>query len=326
MNQATALRHISELDTRLQDETLPPHQENFCEIKSLYSLISIGTERLVAKGLVPQELWETMRVPYMGGRFSFPVKYGYSLVGKVVTDGHSLFGKTVHLLHPHQNRCQVTTSDLFVIPSGIPPKRAALASNLETAVTAVWDAWVSVGDRVLVVGFGLIGSLVARLLSFFPGVEVAILEKDKNRKAVATEMGFQTQDSAEGGGNFDLAFHTTGSGEGLQSCVDLVGKEGKIIELSWYGKREVMLALGGSFHSMRKQIISSQVGSIPSSKIARWNFNRRKKLVFELLKKPLFDQHISQTLSFEEAPAFFDKLRKANPPFLSCCLKYDLKN
>lgn len=311
MNKASALWHLSDQQSVLQEITLTPDSQHNCLIRSLYSLVSTGTERLIATGKVPGVLYDDMQVPYMEGSFDFPVKYGYSLTGRVEEGPSSLVNKVVHLLHPHQDFCYVHADDVFVVPNSIPPLRATLASNTETALNAIWDSQVSVGDKVLVVGFGIIGSLLSRLLQKMPAVQVYILDTDKQRQQLALQMGFVLADP-DGNRNYDLAFHTSGSSTGLQACLDKVGFEGKVMELSWYGNQPVNIRLGSTFHSERKQIISSQVSHLPINRRARWDFRRRKKIVFDLLEDPAFDKHITETVKFQELPHLFDQIRKGD--------------
>ncbi len=320
--QTTALWHISPLKSTLQKEQLAMPLPNQITIKSLYSLVSTGTERLVAKGQVPKTMHQLMRVPSMGGDFSFPVKYGYSLVGEVRSKG-PLAGKIVHLLHPHQDQLIIDRSTISLVPAEIPVKRATLASNMETALNAIWDSGVSIGDKVVVCGFGMIGGLVARLLSLMPAIEVVVLEKNAYRIAQATQMGFQVNPNKLE--NFDYSFHTSGSSAGLQACIETVGMEGKVIELSWYGTKAVQLQLGADFHYQRKQIISSQVGHVPFAKNARWDYARRKAVVWELLKNSVFDAHITQEIAFADSPDFFDHLRTGEllQEGLGWVLRYD---
>lgn len=304
---ANSLWHISETTSNLQTASLDKFGTDYLLIKSLYSLISTGTERLVASGKVPSSMHESMAVPNMDGSFEFPIKYGYSLVGEVLSKG-DLEGQLVHLLHPHQDVLQADKASISLVPKDIPAKRAALASNMETAINAVWDSGVSVGDKVVVCGFGMIGGLVARLLSLMPAVEVVIIEKNTYRIQQAKDMGFSVNPSNLEG--FDYSFHTSGSSTGLQTCIEAVSMEGKIIELSWYGTKSVEVQLGASFHQQRKQIISSQVGQVPFSKSARWDYKRRKAVVWELLKNPVFNRHITDEVAFVDSPVFFEALRK----------------
>lgn len=307
--KATALWHILPTESTLQQASLASLKEGQVLIKSLYSLISTGTERLVAKGFVPNSMYENMRVPFMKGTFDFPLKYGYSLVGKIISNG-ALKGQLVHLLHPHQDYLIVDSQMISVVPNGISSKRAALASNIETALNAVWDSGVSIGDRVVVVGFGMIGGLLARVLSKIPAVELFVVEKNKFRARLAKKMGFKVNPANLK--NLDISYHTTSSTQGLQTSIDAVGMEGKIVELSWYGTKETKVNLGGDFHYQRKQIISSQVAHIPFTKQVRWDYQRRKKVVWELLQDPLFEEHLTHEVLFANTPTFFNQLRTSN--------------
>lgn len=252
----------------------------------------------------------------MEGQFSFPIKYGYSLVGELPD------GQLAHLLHPHQDYCLIHPEHAFQIPSTVPAKRATLASNMETALNAIWDGNVQSGDNVLVVGFGLVGSLVARLAQMIPATNVVVADTSPDKLELAKALGFNAAHPGEIKGNYDLAFNTSASGAGLQVAVNQVGFEGRVIELSWYGVRNTVLELGGSFHVERKQIISSQVSNLPPEKRGRWDYKRRKQVAFKLLEDPIFDKHITEEVPFGELPAFFEELRfgKKNP--LGAVVKY----
>jgi NADPH:quinone reductase-like Zn-dependent oxidoreductase len=279
--------------------------DGVCLVRSFYSAVSSGSERLVLAGRVPPDLHPAMRVPYMAGDFPFPVKYGYSLVGRVEQGPRDVLGRVVHLMHPHQDLCTVKAADVFPVPDDVPPARAPLASNLETAVTAVWDARPALGERVLVVGFGYIGALIGQLLRGMPGIDLHILEVEERRMQCALEMGYELAEP--GGAEFDLAFHTSGSPAGLQEALDRVGMEGRVVEVSWYGTAETTLRLGGSFHSKRKTIIASQVSTLPAFQTPRWDRRRRKQLVFSLLRDPAFDRLLGDPIPFEQLPEFFNR-------------------
>ncbi|MFQ6607493.1 MAG: zinc-binding alcohol dehydrogenase [Fidelibacterota bacterium] len=322
MRKANAFWIKEILRGEIVEEILPPVKNGWWEIESLFSAVSTGTERLVFTGRVPEDLYETMRCSYMGGNFPVPVKYGYSLVGRIVGNPMDVMGRVVHLLHPHQDRVVVRSEDVFMIPHDVPPARATLASNLETAVNAVWDAQISIGEQALVVGFGAVGSLLTRVLSSIPGVKVVVVDNDSHKVNFAQKMGFTAYVKLESPGDFDLSFHTSGSEEGLQTAIDAVGIEGRVIELSWFGNQTVSLELGGTFHSHRKKIISSQVSLLPSRMKSRWDLVRRKKLVFTLLKDRRFDEHITGTISFTGLPRFFDKLGARRVEGLSFLVDY----
>jgi len=304
MTKVESLWFVEKHHAQLRSETLPNLENGDCRIQAICSSVSPGTERLVLCGGIPRELHQQMRCPHMGGSFDFPVKYGYSLVGKVTEGPSTLVGKVVHVLHPHQEICQVAAQDVFTVPPGVTSSRASLASNMETAVTAIWDGSVEVGDRVLVVGFGIIGSLVARVASLIAGVDVDVYEVCEQKKALARAMGFEVVEELQ---TYDVAFHCSASQSGLQTAIESVGFEGTIVELSWYGVRNISINLGTTFHSMRKQIICSQVSNIPSRKKNRWDYQRRKQIVFALLKNAIFDSHITHEVSFKDLANTFNK-------------------
>ncbi len=271
----------------------------WCVVRALFSAVSPGTERLVAMGRVPVGLHGEMRGPYMGGRFPFPVKYGYSLVGEVVQGPTELRGRIVHVLHPHQDFCVVRSRDVRPLPADVPAARATLASNVETAVTAAWDSGLAVGERALVVGFGVIGSLIARVLSLGPAVDLTVVEARPDRRRLAESLGFRTAETALKG-HYDVAFDTSGAAAGLRTAIESVGLEGRVVTASWFGIGPVPLDLGGSFHSRRKRIIASQVSHIPARLGPRWDTARRTELVFRLLARPEFDLHVGPAVAFTE--------------------------
>lgn len=298
----------------LRATELPPLDDDFVRVRAIASAISPGTERLVATGRVPSEVAETMRCPYMEGTFAFPVKYGYSLVGRLDD------GRLAHVLHPHQEVAHVRAADVRVVPDGVPPERATLAANLETAVTALWDSRIAAGERALVIGFGIVGSLVARLLARMAGVEVDVVELDEEKRRLAQSMGFHA--IAAPGSDYDVAFGASGAPEEVQLALDAVGDEGRVVELSWLGPREVRLQLGGTFHSGRKQLIASQVSHIPPHLRARWDYARRTRLVFALLRDAAFDAHITRTVDFDELPRFYEELCAGGAGGLSIAVRY----
>ncbi|ETX06113.1 zinc-dependent alcohol dehydrogenase [Candidatus Entotheonella palauensis] len=324
MSEASALWFQAREEAAILPESLPVVTDGWCEIRTQFSALSPGTERLVYTARVPPELAGHMRCPYMGGAFTFPVKYGYSLVGTVSAGPADWLGRTVHVLHPHQDQCVVRCEDAYAFPPDVPPGRATLASNLETAVNVLWDAQVALGERVLVVGFGIVGSLVARLLSLIPGVQLEVVDAAPAKQRLAEDMGFCSPRAEDLEPSFDLAIHASASSEGLQVALDHVGFEGRVVELSWYGTRPVTVQLGGTFHNQRKRIISSQVSTIAPAQRPRWDNQRRKALVFDLLRRPEFDAHITHTVAFEDLPQVFQRL--AHPPTEGLAYLVDYRN
>src|SRR5690349_16421286 len=258
-------------------------------VRTVRSAISRGTETLVFRGAVPPDQRARMRAPFQEGDFPGPVKFGYLNVGAVEEGPAELRGRTVFCLYPHQTAYVVPARAVFVVPEDVPPTRAVLAGTVETAINALWDAQPAVGDRVAVVGGGMVGCCVARLLSRFPGVEVTLVDVDSGRAGVAAQLGvdFKLPDDAPGGR--DLVVHASATSEGLQRSLDLLVPEGTVIDLSWYGEGEVKLHLGGAFHSSRLQIRASQVSQISPARSGRRTPADRLALALDLLRDPAFD-------------------------------------
>jgi threonine dehydrogenase-like Zn-dependent dehydrogenase len=289
-------------------------------VRTLASGVSRGTECLVLRGEVPADQREAMRSPHQQGDLPGPVTSGYLAVGLVeglvedmVEDGATdLLGRTVFCLHPHQTRFVVPAADVVVVPDGVPAERAVLAGTVETAVNALWDAGPRVGDRVAVVGAGMVGCCLARLLAGIPGVRVTLVDVDRSRAAVAAELGvgFSTPDGAEG--DCDLVFHASATGAGLQRSLELLAAEGCVVELSWYGAREVAVGLGGCFHSGRLSIRASQVGTVAPAR-GRRSRAERLHLALELLRDPAFDALLTSRSTLEELPGVLTRLAAGDP-------------
>lgn len=270
-----------------------------------YSSISIGTEKLVANGEIPLDLYTKMKVNYMGGGFDFPIKYGYSLVGE--TDDH----RWAHVMHPHQDQIIVNDDDCyFFSQEDIDPVAATQFSNLETVINAIWTSKVKQTDIVLVCGTGSVGILLAQTIKKYIGATVFVQEINPLKKEKLKHFGF---DLCANNLDYDITFNVSANQKGLQYCIDHTVEEGKIIELSWYGNNPVLLQLGGNFHYKRLQIISSQVSSIPYEKKEVYNFLTRKQLVEHLLKTIDYKIFISNTILFDELPLYFDQIRKNKP-------------
>jgi threonine dehydrogenase-like Zn-dependent dehydrogenase len=277
-------------------------------VRTVRSGISRGSETLVFRGAVPPDQRARMRAPFQEGDFPGPVKYGYLNVGAVEEGPAELRGRTVFCLYPHQTAYVVPAGAVTVVPQGVPASRAVLAGTVETAVNALWDAAPAVGDRVAVVGGGMVGCCVARLLSRFPAVRVTLVDVDPGRADIATALGvdFALPDVAPEG--LDLVVHASATSEGLQRALDLLAAEGTVIDLSWYGDTEVRLSLGGAFHDRRLTIRSSQVGTVSPARASRRTSADRLALALELLRDPAFDALLTGESPFAELPDVMARL------------------
>jgi threonine dehydrogenase-like Zn-dependent dehydrogenase len=277
-------------------------------VRAVRSGISRGTETLVFRGGVPLDQRARMRAPFQEGDFPGPVKYGYLNVGAVEEGPAELRGRTVFCLYPHQTAYVVPAGAVCVVPEDVPPARAVLAGTVETAVNALWDAAPAVGDRVAVVGGGMVGCCIARLLHRYPGVRVTLVDVDPGRADVAAALGvcFALPDEASEG--LDLVVHASATSEGLQRSLDLLAVEGTVIDLSWYGDTEVRLSLGGAFHDRRLAIRSSQVGTLSPIRALRRTAADRLALALELLRDPAFDALLTGESRFDELPDVMARL------------------
>jgi threonine dehydrogenase-like Zn-dependent dehydrogenase len=284
--------------------------------------VSRGTETLVFRGGVPPSQYGAMRAPFQDGEFPGPVKYGYLNVGVVEQGPAELLGRTVFCLYPHQTAYVVPAEAVAIVPDDVPPTRAVLAGTVETAVNALWDAAPLLGDRIAVVGAGMVGCSVARLLVRIPGVRVTLVDVDAARADVADALGtdFAVPDDAVGGR--DLVVHTSATSAGLQRSLDLLGPEGTVIDLSWYGDAEVSLSLGGTFHSGRLGIRASQVGVVSAARRARRTSAQRLGLALDLLRDPGFDALITGVSRFDELPDVMARLSGGSLSALCHTLTY----
>ncbi|MEU7874112.1 dehydrogenase [Dactylosporangium sp. NPDC049140] len=291
-------------------------------VRTLYSGVSRGTETLVFAGKVPPDQFAVMRAPFQEGDFPYPVKYGYLNVGVVEAGPSDLRGRTVFCLYPHQSAYVVPRASVVPLPDGVPPRRAVLAGTVETAVNALWDAAPLIGDRVSVVGAGMVGCSVAALLARLPGAEVELVDTDPSRRTVADALGVAFALPAEASGGRDLVVHASATQPGLQRALELLAPEGTVLELSWYGDRPVTLALGGAFHSGRLTIRSSQVGTVSPARAATRTYADRMALALRLLRDPAFDALITGESPFADLPAVLAGLADGTHPALCHVITY----
>jgi threonine dehydrogenase-like Zn-dependent dehydrogenase len=295
----------------LRAAPLAPPRDGEVLVRAVCSGISRGTESLVFAGRVPKSQYQAMRCPFQHGDFPVPVKYGYASVGVVEDGAPALRGRRVFCLHPHQDRYVVPADAVLAIPDAVPDARAVLAANMETAVNGLWDAAPRLGDRIAVVGAGVVGALVAALAARVPGTVVELVDIDPARAALATALGcrFALPDNAAG--DADLVIHASGSAAGLATALRLAGFEATVLEMSWYGDQSVPAPLGEAFHAKRLVLRSSQVGAVATAQRARWSHRRRLTLALDLLADPVFDRLITGESRFDDLPQTMARLAGA---------------
>ncbi len=319
---AEALWYIAPETAEIRSESVDdPAPGEIC-VHALHGAVSRGTKRLVFFGRVPESEYQRMRAPFMAGAFPFPVKYGYSIVGEVESGPAELQGRVVFALHPHQSLFTLRADAVMPVPEEIPPARAVLAANMETALNAVWDAAPGPCDRIAVVGAGVLGALVAWLCGRIPGTEVTLVDLAPSRARLAAALGlaFATPENAPQ--DCDLVIHASGNGAGLATALGLAGTEATVLELSWFGTGDVAVPLGGAFHSRRLKLVSSQVGRIAPSHRPRWTLRRRLAAALALLADPRLDALLAPAVAFRDLPQRLDDILAPDSAILCQVIDY----
>ncbi|MCB1514896.1 MAG: zinc-binding alcohol dehydrogenase [Hyphomicrobiaceae bacterium] len=302
MHVARALWYAKPGVVELRTATLRPPLPDEARVRTLFSGVSRGTERLILNGRVPESEWPRMRAPLQEGAFPFPVKYGYCATGIVEDGPEPLIGQTVFCLHPHQDVFIAPANMLVPVPDDVPPRRATLAANMETALNAHWDAGTGPADRIVVVGAGVVGLLVAAIAARLPGTEVTVVDVAEARRGIAESLGARFALPGKAPGDADVVFHTSATAAGLNTAIGCAGMEATVVELSWYGEKEVPAVLGGAFHSRRLRLVSSQVGQVSASRRPRWTYRRRMEAALQLLARACeLDALVAEEISFLDA-------------------------
>lgn len=277
-------------------------------VKTQFTAVSRGTETSVFGGHVPASEYERMRAPFQSGDFPGPVKYGYLNVGTVEHGPDSLTGRTVFTLFPHQSAFVVPADAVTLVPADVPARRAVLAGAVEAAINVLWDAAPALGDRICIVGAGMIGSSVARLARGIPGATVTLVDLDPTRRATAELLGVNFAEATQPPTAQDIVINTSGSPAGLQLALETVVTDGVVVEASWYGDRPVTLALGADFHSRRLTIRSSQVGAVSTTRRGSRSSSDRLTLALKFLRDPAFDALLTGESSWRALPELMASL------------------
>ncbi len=302
MSSARAFWAVAPGEGCIRTEALPDAQDGHVLVRTLATGVSRGTEALVFAGRVPESQYAAMRAPLMGGAFPFPVKYGYCAVGQVAD------GSRVFVLHPHQDVFWAPAAMGIPVPDVVPSHRAVLAANVETAVNIAWDAAPVIGERILVIGAGVVGLATASLLARIPGAEVTVVDVDPTRAALAARFGCAFALPASAPGDQDLIVHASATEAGLHLALDRAAFEGRIIEASWYGDRAPSVPLGEAFHARRLRLIASQVGSVAPAMRGRRSYAHRLGLALDLLADPAYDGLLEGPTSFADLPSAMPRI------------------
>lgn len=319
---ADAFWTLSPRHGEVRQHALPNRQAHELLIRTRYSAVSRGTESLVFQGKIPESEYSRMRAPFQEGDFPGPVKYGYANVGVVEEGPEAWCGREVFCLYPHQTRYIVPIEAVVPLPEDLPAARAILGANMETAINALWDAAPRIGDRISVIGAGVVGGLVAWLCRQIAGVRVQLLDIDADKAGLAAALGVAFRHPHDAEDAQDLIIHASGNPAGLRSALPLAGYEAEIIELSWFGRDEVTLPLGEAFHSRRLTLRASQVGGVSPARRARRSHAQRLQLALTLLRDARLDALIDGESDFLDLPTTLAQLSDADRPALCHRIRY----
>jgi NADPH:quinone reductase-like Zn-dependent oxidoreductase len=280
----------------IRPEVLPRPASGQFLVRTLASGVSRGTEALVFAERVPESQHQVMRAPLMGGDFPFPVKYGYSAVGRIAD------GTRVFVLHPHQDFFLAPAPMCVAVPDAVPTPRAVLAANMETALNIVWDAAPLAGERALVIGAGVVGLLCAALLARIPAARVTVVDNNPARAPLARRFGCGFALPEQAPPDQELVVHASASEAGLRLALACAAFEARIVEASWFGDRAPAVPLGEAFHARRLRLIGSQVGAVAPAMRGRRSHAERLAMALELLVDPAYDALLDGPTRFEDLP------------------------
>lgn len=304
-------------------------------VRAIVSGVSAGSELLVYRGLAPSDIPPDL--PTVEGDFRFPIKFGYANVGTVVEVGSEVTRLAVDDLvfthHPHQTEYVVPADFPIRLPKSLPVERGVFAANLETAATVVLDAHPRLEEAVLVVGQGIVGLLVTMLLKRTGARPIIAVDLHERRRDAAVRAGADhalgpgdelVPDVLEltGGRGVDVAIEASGSANALQSCVDAAAFGGTVVVASWYGTRDVTLALGGAFHRRRLRLVSTQVSTLDPALSPRWSRERRTDLVRTVLTEFALEDLISHRFPLSAATSAYELLETKPEECLQVILDY----
>lgn len=331
---------IEQVEVREQLLSAPAHDELLIEVEC--SAISAGTEMLVYRGQIPDDMALDTSIAALQGQQHYPVQYGYASVGIVKNVGANVdaswLGQRVFAFQPHASHFIATAAGVIPVPADITAEDAVFLPNMETAVNLVQDGRPILGERIVVVGQGVVGLLLTSLLAQFPFAQLHAVDAISGRRERALQMGvtdvfdpFSRDDihalkqKLNHDGNksgADLVYEVSGATEALNLAIDLSGFASRIVIGSWYGNKTTAVALGGEAHRNRLSITTSQVSSIAPELSGRWDKARRFELTWQMLRKLQPSQLITHRAALGEASSLYQKLNQAPADMLQAIFSY----
>lgn len=277
-------------------------------IRATASAVSKGTETLVHNGEVPPRIADVMRAPKQLGDFSFPVSYGYLTVGVVDQGPNEWIGTRVFGLLPHHSHHVVRPDEVYPIPNDISDHRALLAGAVETGLNIVWEQPPRFGDRVTIIGAGMIGAATALLAVKLPLERLEVLEMHQSRRDLISSWGITALAPEDASDDCDVVIHVSGHEAGLTRGLEIAGDDATIVEASWYGQQVPAVPLGGDFHARRLRIIASQVGQVAAGHRPRRTTRQRMQTALDALNDERFDDLVTGVSPWHQLPQLMDAM------------------
>ncbi len=332
----TSLYFVGRERVELQAEELADPAPGEVLVASVCSAISTGTELLLYKGEAPTDMADAT-LPALSGTLAYPCKYGYCMVGTVEDLGQgvdsSWRGRQVFAFNPHETAFSARIEDLLPLPTGSSQPDAAFLPAMETAVNLILDGEPRLGERVVVLGQGLIGLLTTALLARHPLQTLLTFDSYPARRALSLQFGAQAALDPQGSkveanihlgsAGADLVYELTGNPAALDLALELVGDHGRVVVGSWYGERRAAVNLGGRFHRGRIKLISSQVSHIEPALRGRWDRARRFEATWRWLAEILPSRLASRTLPFDQAREAYEMLAQQPDKYLTILFTYN---
>ena len=300
----------------VREEALPAPGVDDVLVETTCSAISAGTEMLIYQGRFPRDLESDSTISSLRGGFKYPLAYGYACVGVVRETGTQVDktwrDKLVFAFQPHTSHFIATPDALFPIPSALSPDSACFLPNMETAINLVQDGAPIFGERVLVLGQGIVGLLTASLLSEFP-LEMLVTADCYTLRCESSPVarrlsldphapGFRQEAKGLLKQGADLTFELSGNPTALNDAIALTRFSGRVVIGSWYGEKPAEIDLGGTFHRSRIKLISSQVSTIAPELEGRWDKARRFDAAWKTLERIKPEKWITHRFSIDDAP------------------------
>ncbi len=311
------------------------------------SAISAGTEMLVYRGQIPSDMALDANISALQNQQQYPLQYGYASVGIVTSVGDKVdadwLGRRVFAFQPHASHFISTAENLIPVPDDISAENAVFLPNMETVVNLVQDGKPALGERVVVLGQGVVGLLLVSLLAQFPLVQLHAVDAITLRRERALQLGvnaafnpFSAADiqmlkqqlqhdqlkQGENNKGADLIYEVSGAPDALNLAIDLTGFASRIVIGSWYGNKTAAIALGGDAHRNRLHITTSQVSSLAPELCGRWSKARRFELCWHMLRKLQPSNLITHRAPLRDAPAIYQQLHQTPEQILQAVFTY----